>query len=215
MIANARKTRRLGRPPESDGIVTQQRLLQQGRTTFASRGYGSARLKDIAEAVGITPAGIYNYFPSKKDLFLEAFKDAQDLMFAEVPRILDERDGMVDQFCGLLEYLAQVFRSDPSLSAFVHAAQIDALRYPELAEARSDRRWQQLYRQLAATGVAAGQIKEADAAIMPGVFGTIVVGLGALAVDSTPRKHEQRIDALVRLLRAQLVTSARETDVIS
>jgi len=179
---------------------------------FAARGYRAASLKDIAEAVGITPAGVYNYFPSKKALFIEAFQDAQELMFAAVPRILDEGSGMLDQFCGLLEYMSNIFREDQALSAFVHAAQIDAMRYPELDEARHDHRWPQLYRTMAETGVAHGEISEADAHLIPGIFGTIVLGLGALAVDSTPSKHTERINAIMRVLLGELIRPPRRSD---
>ncbi|WP_309120248.1 helix-turn-helix domain-containing protein [Paenibacillus sp.] len=51
---------------------TKTRLLAAARTAFAERGYAAAKTSDIAKAVGIAEGTLFNYFPTKAELFLAA-----------------------------------------------------------------------------------------------------------------------------------------------
>ncbi len=49
--------------------ATRERIVEEAFTLFAERGYHAVPVKDIAEAVGIKDASLYNHFPSKQALF--------------------------------------------------------------------------------------------------------------------------------------------------
>jgi len=46
-------------------------ILEEAMRVFSSKGYAAASLGEIAAAAGITRSSMYEYFPSKKALFLE------------------------------------------------------------------------------------------------------------------------------------------------
>ena len=48
---------------------TRERILNAAMELFASRGYAATTVKDIAKAVGIKDASLYNHFPSKQAIF--------------------------------------------------------------------------------------------------------------------------------------------------
>ena len=52
-----------------DKTNTHNRLLLFIREEFLEHGYAKASLKNIAEKVGITSAGIYRHFPNKEAMF--------------------------------------------------------------------------------------------------------------------------------------------------
>jgi AcrR family transcriptional regulator len=51
------------------GERTRRTILGAARTLFLAQGYSATSMRQIAQSVGITPAAIYNYFPSKDELF--------------------------------------------------------------------------------------------------------------------------------------------------
>ena len=96
-------------PFSNIGSKTKEHILIEATLLFALRGYSDVSMRDIAERVGITAAGLYNHFANKEDLWEavlehiinlyhlyheqleEALKDAQTLeqlvdVISEEPR---------------------------------------------------------------------------------------------------------------------------------
>ncbi|SNR77010.1 transcriptional regulator, TetR family [Haloechinothrix alba] len=51
------------------------RIVSAAVDTFASGGYGASGMGDVASRSGVTRAVVYDYFPSKKELFLAALQE--------------------------------------------------------------------------------------------------------------------------------------------
>lgn len=81
----------MGRPAGANRN-TKERLLEVSSELFSQLGYAGTSVKAIASAVGIKDASIYNYFPSKEALFLEAV-ERERLYFVEA---MDARGVFVD-----------------------------------------------------------------------------------------------------------------------
>ena len=76
-------------------VPTKQRILNCAVDLFASKGYTETSVRDIATAVGIKPASLYNHFLSKEDLLqfmLNDFGDHTKKMYnnPDMPDILRE-----------------------------------------------------------------------------------------------------------------------------
>lgn len=56
-------------------ISTKDKLKRAALTAFSQKGYEGATMQEIAEAVGINKASIYNHFNGKEDLFLAVYED--------------------------------------------------------------------------------------------------------------------------------------------
>jgi AcrR family transcriptional regulator len=60
-------------PGESAGqtgkMTKPEQILAEACRLFAARGFNGTSIRDIANAVGITNAGLYHYFADKNDLF--------------------------------------------------------------------------------------------------------------------------------------------------
>jgi AcrR family transcriptional regulator len=58
-----------------------EQILAGARRAFAEHGYEGATVAKLEEATGLSRGAIFNYFPSKEDLFLElAWRDSERLM---------------------------------------------------------------------------------------------------------------------------------------
>jgi AcrR family transcriptional regulator len=63
------------------GVAKRNEILQTALEVFSREGYRGASLREIAEAVNLSQAGLLHYFGSKEELF------------AEILRVRDESDG--------------------------------------------------------------------------------------------------------------------------
>jgi AcrR family transcriptional regulator len=67
---------RLGRPPGSQGEQTRRRILDAALDLFAGRGFEATTTRDIASRAGLSDAGLYAHFTSKRQVFEELFHAA-------------------------------------------------------------------------------------------------------------------------------------------
>lgn len=56
-------------PEITKGEQTRQEILAAAKRLFLSQGFTATPMRQIAREVGITPAAIYNHYPSKDQLF--------------------------------------------------------------------------------------------------------------------------------------------------
>ena len=84
MFTKIRKRRKRGRPPgrTAAGDATRRRLYDAAIALIGERGYEGATLRDVAKRVGVSPALLYRYFPSKRSVVLALYDELSDA-FAE------------------------------------------------------------------------------------------------------------------------------------
>ena len=56
-------------------MTTKQKIIIEALRLFSAQGYDGASMRDIAEAVGIKGASIYNHFKGKEDIFNGIFEE--------------------------------------------------------------------------------------------------------------------------------------------
>jgi AcrR family transcriptional regulator len=60
--------------PEVAVVGTAQSVLDAGEFLFQRQGFHGTSMRQLARFAGITPAAIYNHFPSKEDIFIALLK---------------------------------------------------------------------------------------------------------------------------------------------
>ena len=129
---------------------TRQRIAETAQRMFADQGFDRATVAEIAREAEVAEATVFNYFPTKEDLFysgLEAFgaqlveavtsRDASEPVLVAVRRFLLGSSGLLDQIeagdSGALERVRTINRvisASPVLQAreqLVIARNADAL----------------------------------------------------------------------------------------
>lgn len=71
------------------GKVKRDEILMAAIEVFSRRGYRGASIREIGEIVGLTNAGIFHYFASKEELFVEVLRVREELGEAKAPDILE------------------------------------------------------------------------------------------------------------------------------
>jgi AcrR family transcriptional regulator len=78
-----------------------EELLDVAAAMFAEMPYDDVMVQDIAANAGVSRALIYNYFPSKRDLYVAIFQRASNGFLARVSR--DQQLPLADQLVTALE----------------------------------------------------------------------------------------------------------------
>lgn len=61
------------------GVAKREEILARALEVIAREGYGGASVKQLAEAVGLSQAGLLHYFESKEELFTEILRKRDEL----------------------------------------------------------------------------------------------------------------------------------------
>jgi AcrR family transcriptional regulator len=77
------------RGPYQKGKLKRREILLAAIEVFSRNGYRNASIREIAETVGLTQAGLLHYFPTKEDLFVEVLRVQDELDEAKADDIID------------------------------------------------------------------------------------------------------------------------------
>ncbi len=137
--------------------VRRQAILKATCREVIARGFGSTRVKDVADALGISTGLVFYHFASKDKLLSEAFRHAAQADLEQLAAITEGGDTA-------LERLDRIFRLySPGASSEAWALWIDAwsqaLRSPELQRMSRalDLQWKETVARVIADAVAAAE----------------------------------------------------------
>lgn len=69
---------------------TKERIRRAALSLFAARGYAAVSMRDIADAVGVRPGGLYNHFPGKQDLLADLMRRHMETLLAALDEALED-----------------------------------------------------------------------------------------------------------------------------
>jgi AcrR family transcriptional regulator len=197
--------KKIGRPAGVDSEDTRVRILAAARASFAANGYSATTSKLVAVAAGLTPAAVYFHFGPKDALFLSAYEQAGDDVFRRYRAAVDGQDTFIGKLNGLLDTSLQVMKEDPDLAGFIAVAMAESARHPELASVHTDRRWRDLFDEIANAGVVGGELAAGDRAVMRGMLSALVRGLAQPVAGVDHAGHRRIVQGYQRLFAGELL----------
>jgi AcrR family transcriptional regulator len=69
---------------ESKKLRTRQEIADQAMQLFVERGFDHVTVAEVAEAAGVSEKTVYNYFPTKEDLFFDEVPAREQALVAAV-----------------------------------------------------------------------------------------------------------------------------------
>lgn len=90
------------------GVAKREEILQAALTVVAAHGYRGASVREIADAAGLSPAGLLHYFGSKEELFVA------------ILAARDERDVSAHTESAFLDSFVAVIRHNATVPGLVH-----------------------------------------------------------------------------------------------
>jgi AcrR family transcriptional regulator len=103
----------------NDPETMRDRILNHAAPLFIANGYTAISMREIAEAVGISKAGLYYHFKDKEDLFIAILKENLE----EIGRIVSKaRQSAPDTYTRLQTMTTWIFQQPPQQRAVIRLA---------------------------------------------------------------------------------------------
>ena len=180
-------------------VALRDRILGEATRLFVANGYNGISMREIAEAVGVSKAGLYYHFKDKQDLFLAILTD--DLS-AIAQIVTAARAAGGTSRAQVARLVRELFAQPPERRAIVRLAGQELDNLDEAARAEFGRRYHDGFiGQIAALlqeGIARGELRQRDPQALTWLLlGMMYPFFNSPGRDSQP--PEQTIDLLVEV----------------
>lgn len=188
---------------------TKQRILDKALELFATQGYDSVSVGEIAKAVGIKAPSLYNHFPSKQAIFdaimeataaqYEADTDQIDIHVQDAARDIPVFTEISAD--ALFEKVRQIFAyslHNETISRFRRMMTIEQFRSPELAALYSKRYVERIldyHADIFRALIAAGEITAEDPDTLAMLYVSPVLTLIGIC-DRQPEREQECLEKL-------------------
>ncbi len=181
----------MSQPSAGEGVKA--RILDEASTLFVQQGYHGLSMREIAEAAGVSKAGLYYHFEDKEELFLAILLHHIEQVGELVDQARAEGGGARAQVRRLLTAILLRMRGR---QRFIRLAEQDAASLrPESLErmhAAYRRRFHGPIEAMLADGMASGELRPLD----PAQATWLLLGM-ALSGLSTPAERVPETVALI------------------
>jgi AcrR family transcriptional regulator len=164
---------------EARRAATRERIVAAALAQVAAGGYGSAAVQIVAERAGVAVGTLYRHFPSKGDLFAEAFRRASQREL-DVVIAVSETDGHSarERVAAAVEAFCRRALAGPVLAYALLAEPVDPAVEAERLRFRIG--YRDAFARVLADGVRDGELRPHDthtvAAALVGALGEALVG---------------------------------------
>ena len=174
---------------EARRLATRERVVSAALDQVAEGGYGSAGVQAVAARARVAVGSVYRHFPSKGDLFAEAFRRASQRELDVVVQV-SEPDGRParERVAAAVEAFARRALAGPVLAYALLAEPVDPAVEAERLRFRTG--YRDAFARVLEDGVRDGELRPHDtrtvAAALGGALGEALVGpLSALDGDGS------------------------------
>ena len=168
-------------------------------------GYERATNRDIAADAGITAAAIYQYFPSKTELYVAVAAVTLEEM---IPRLRAATHGVGSARAALAAIVREQTRGELQVSSarFLAGIPVEMQRHPELASAMVAQpgTFFELVLEIVRMGVRNGEITREKAESVVGVFIAALIGLAIHGATIGGSHSEAATQGFIDLLEGTL-----------
>jgi len=98
-------------------------MLRTSLELFASKGYHTVSVRDIAKAAGVSEAALYKHFKGKEEMALYIFSAIISAYTKELEQIDARDDGAVNKLCHIVEITYDLYRKYPNEIRFALLSQ--------------------------------------------------------------------------------------------
>ena len=146
-----------------DQIALHERILEEATRLFVSHGYHGISMREIAEAVGVSKAGLYYHFKDKEDLFLAILAANLDA----IQRIVQESRQERTTRKRIERMVRGLFAQTPEQRAIIRLATQEIAHVGQAARATFGPIYQEKFigqiEAMLSDGIARGELRELDA----------------------------------------------------
>jgi AcrR family transcriptional regulator len=191
-------------------------ILDATATAIAERGLCDTRIADIAEIVGVSPALILYYFPTKAALLAEALIRLEELFYARVRKRMESATGAEDRLAILIEESCPSPAGEgdlPDTWALWPATWEMARHDTSLAGARArlDEAWRNQITSIVEDGISSGEFDAVDPTDFALQLAAMLDGLAVEVMLGDPAVDSERMSELARSFSRKMLGPSKRT----
>jgi AcrR family transcriptional regulator len=203
------------------GVAKREEILTRALDVIAREGYRGASVKELADAVGLSQAGLLHYFDSKEELFTEILRKRDELDAVNLGAGGDIERGLADSDLDLdgvrTGYLG-VVRHNADVPGLVHlfarlsvdAADPEHAAHDYFVQRGTDLR--RFFATVIAAGQASGDIDDrVDPAVLARLFQAVADGMQVQWMLEPDVDMATTVDALFELLTPRAAPGGAQT----
>jgi AcrR family transcriptional regulator len=156
------------------GEAKRREILNTALDLIGQRGYGASTLQEIADAVGLTKAGVLHYFESREELIASILRERDEVTSAASVASLEGEPA------GMLEMLLQASvlnTTTPGLVELYSRLVVDAAGPDHPAHAYIDDRYDQVVSAVAEEAATKSLVDASTGQLDPETFARVVVAI--------------------------------------
>jgi AcrR family transcriptional regulator len=178
---------------ENKNQPKRQQILEAAAEVFSSKGYYSAKIEDIAERAGIGKGTVYEYFPSKEELFRVTLKEGTSFLMCLIREQVERETTIRGKLLAFTKKNIEIGRRYRVLSKTTIL--ITGLIDEELCDCLLE-----MHKELLRTvenviqgGIEAGQLKPVDVNMLANVFSGGVTGACSPLINKSAERDEESL----------------------
>jgi AcrR family transcriptional regulator len=188
---------------EARKAATRERIVAAALEQVGEGGYASAGVQAVAARAGVAVGTVYRHFPSKGDLFAEAFRRASQRELDVVVDVIEDRSHSAEpsareRVAAAVEAFARRALAGPVLAYALLAEPVDPAVEAERLRFRTG--YRDAFARVLEDGVRDGELRPHDtrtvAAALVGALGEALVG--PLSTANGHGSHEPLIATLIQ-----------------
>ena len=76
---------------ESKKLQTREAIAREAMRLFATRGFDHVTVAEVGDAAAVSEKTVFNYFPTKEDLFFDEVPERRAALVAAAPLFVSKR----------------------------------------------------------------------------------------------------------------------------
>jgi AcrR family transcriptional regulator len=181
--------------------AARERIVDAALAQLAEGGYASASVVAVARRAGVATGSVYRHFPSKGELFAEAFRRASQREVDILRGMTDRDEPVTHRLAAWVEAFVRRALAEPVRAYALIAEPVDPAVEAERLTFR--RAYADLFERALRDGAARGEIPPLDAELTAAA----IVGALAEALVGPLQRREAGADALVAGLQTFVLRS--------
>ena len=95
---------------------TRYRILNAAINIFSKKGYHNTRVDEIVEAADTSKGGVYFYFPSKQDIFIDLVDEFANILEFRLSKSIEQHEGAIERVNAAIKTCLTTFKEYRELS---------------------------------------------------------------------------------------------------
>jgi AcrR family transcriptional regulator len=184
--------------------MRKQQILDSALPIFSRKGFAATTTSEIAKAAGVAEGTIYNYFPTKRELFIAVIKNL--IITMQLMELIDRLPGDGTPF-----FLKDILPDRINFAENDNVSHIMGLmseiqRDPELKKLYAEQFLQPFFKKMEGSYgkmTASGKIRKMNPAIATRIMGGMIIGfimLSSIEGDKSPLKNIPREEVVTEIM---------------